>query len=157
MAHLSPLPDGRDFTRLAPRPSPGGAPARGTPRAAALSFPKENRRPRVVRQARHPTPRWASAALGRPARAKAIDFPPPSPSRSSPERQTRLLRQPAFSRRKKEKGQWLTPDTRAIPTGNRSEEHTSELQSLMRNSYAVFCLKKKKKRNNKKREKRINT
>src|SRR3546814_5304826 len=29
--------------------------------------------------------------------------------------------------------------------GNRSEEHTSELQSLMRSSYAVFCLKKKKK------------
>src|SRR3546814_2306494 len=28
-------------------------------------------------------------------------------------------------------------------TGNRSEEHTSELQSLMRISYAVFCLKKK--------------
>src|SRR3546814_8478538 len=28
--------------------------------------------------------------------------------------------------------------------GKRSEEHTSELQSLMRNSYAVFCLKKKK-------------
>src|SRR3546814_2106566 len=28
---------------------------------------------------------------------------------------------------------------------NRSEEHTSELQSLMRISYAVFCLKKKKK------------
>src|SRR3546814_6271741 len=27
----------------------------------------------------------------------------------------------------------------------RSEEHTSELQSLMRNSYAVFCFKKKKK------------
>src|SRR3546814_7216250 len=27
---------------------------------------------------------------------------------------------------------------------NRSEEHTPELQSLMRNSYAVFCLKKKK-------------
>src|SRR3546814_4282835 len=30
-------------------------------------------------------------------------------------------------------------------TARRSEEHTSELQSLMRNSYAVFCLKKKKK------------
>src|SRR3546814_2991787 len=30
------------------------------------------------------------------------------------------------------------------PTAARSEEHTSELQSLMRNSYAVFCLKKKK-------------
>src|SRR3546814_9303052 len=30
---------------------------------------------------------------------------------------------------------------------SRSEEHTSELQSLMRISYAVFCLKKKKKYN----------
>src|SRR3546814_17426541 len=29
-------------------------------------------------------------------------------------------------------------------TASRSEEHTSELQSLMRISYAVFCLKKKK-------------
>src|SRR3546814_2004402 len=33
----------------------------------------------------------------------------------------------------------------ATPTvASRSEEHTSELQSLMRTSYAVFCLKKKK-------------
>src|SRR3546814_7699926 len=32
-------------------------------------------------------------------------------------------------------------------SGRRSEEHTSELQSLMRISYAVFCLKKKKKIN----------
>src|SRR3546814_6591389 len=31
---------------------------------------------------------------------------------------------------------------------NRSEEHTSELQSLMRISYAVFCLKKKKNKQN---------
>src|SRR3546814_2132923 len=31
---------------------------------------------------------------------------------------------------------------------DRSEEHTSELQSLMRISYAVFCLKKKKKKQN---------
>src|SRR3546814_7157998 len=31
------------------------------------------------------------------------------------------------------------------PIHGRSEEHTSELQSLMRISYAVFCLKKKKK------------
>src|SRR3546814_4231458 len=31
------------------------------------------------------------------------------------------------------------------PAWRRSEEHTSELQSLMRISYAVFCLKKKKK------------
>src|SRR3546814_5084913 len=33
-----------------------------------------------------------------------------------------------------------------IPKGERSEEHTSELQSLMRISYAVFCLKKKNRR-----------
>src|SRR3546814_5517718 len=33
------------------------------------------------------------------------------------------------------------------PAGTRSEEHTSELQSLMRISYAVFCLKTKKKTN----------
>src|SRR3546814_7151349 len=33
--------------------------------------------------------------------------------------------------------------------GERSEEHTSELQSLMRISYAVFCLKKKNKRTQK--------
>src|SRR3546814_10859582 len=32
----------------------------------------------------------------------------------------------------------------AAPRTSRSEEHTSELQSLMRISYAVFCLKKKK-------------
>src|SRR3546814_9722425 len=32
---------------------------------------------------------------------------------------------------------------------HRSEEHTSELQSLMRISYAVFCLKKKKHKQNK--------
>src|SRR3546814_10214902 len=31
----------------------------------------------------------------------------------------------------------------AAPCAQRSEEHTSELQSLMRISYAVFCLKKK--------------
>src|SRR3546814_1002535 len=35
-------------------------------------------------------------------------------------------------------------------TRGRSEEHTSELQSLMRISYAVFCLKKKKQHPNKK-------
>src|SRR3546814_8218831 len=35
-------------------------------------------------------------------------------------------------------------------TAERSEEHTSELQSLMRISYAVFCLKKNNERTNKK-------
>src|SRR3546814_10634621 len=36
---------------------------------------------------------------------------------------------------------WRTTNS---PFGQRSEEHTSELQSLMRTSYAVFCLNKKK-------------
>src|SRR3546814_5045721 len=41
---------------------------------------------------------------------------------------------------------WMkSSGTRArMPAISRSEEHTSELQSLMRISYAVFCLKKKK-------------
>src|SRR3546814_4252415 len=46
---------------------------------------------------------------------------------------------------------WLEPDPLSQPRGHkssqrglRSEEHTSELQSLMRISYAVFCFKKKK-------------
>src|SRR3546814_4365726 len=37
-----------------------------------------------------------------------------------------------------------TSEARAAEIDARSEEHTSELQSLMRISYAVFCLKKKK-------------
>src|SRR3546814_7522731 len=40
---------------------------------------------------------------------------------------------------------------------HRSEEHTSELQSLMRTSYAVFCLKKKNKLRNKNRKNRSQT
>src|SRR3546814_5655844 len=42
---------------------------------------------------------------------------------------------------------WLSEVRRGGDPGaaKRSEEHTSELQSLMRISYAVFCLKKKKK------------
>src|SRR3546814_970672 len=43
---------------------------------------------------------------------------------------------------------WLPPLAWPIGlTGKRSEEHTSELQSLMRISYAVFCLKKKQENN----------
>src|SRR3546814_5653114 len=40
-------------------------------------------------------------------------------------------------------------DSGAAQTSSRSEEHTSELQSLMRISYAVFCLKKKKQKRHK--------
>src|SRR3546814_8750577 len=47
---------------------------------------------------------------------------------------------------------------RARGSGVRSEEHTSELQSLMRISYAVFCLKKKKQNtNNSKNEQETHT
>src|SRR3546814_6603501 len=37
----------------------------------------------------------------------------------------------------------MSTPTWVLPVNDRSEEHTSELQSLMRISYAVFCLKKK--------------
>src|SRR3546814_11398720 len=62
------------------------------------------------------------------------DRPPPRPRRRRflPERcSTRSLRQ-------------RVPARRLRRSRARSEEHTSELQSLMRISYAVFCLKKKK-------------
>src|SRR3546814_5558399 len=51
--------------------------------------------------------------------------------------------QPLISRPFARAGSWSAP--RACPPSGqrRSEEHTSELQSLMRISYAVFCLKKK--------------
>src|SRR3546814_4090976 len=50
--------------------------------------------------------------------------------------------------------EWETAVLRLLTSGDtrataRSEEHTSELQSLMRNSYAVFCLQKKSKTHNK--------
>src|SRR3546814_5469994 len=48
---------------------------------------------------------------------------------------------PAAHRREAE----ILGDREAQAHVDSSEEHTSELQSLMRNSYAVFCLKKKKK------------
>src|SRR3546814_6207183 len=52
----------------------------------------------------------------------------------------------------------VSPITMPMKRGRaRSEEHTSELQSLMRNSYAVFCLKKKKKQKQKRdKEYKIN-
>src|SRR3546814_4880374 len=46
--------------------------------------------------------------------------------------------------------QLVGADSHAVESLERSEEHTSELQSLMRISYAVFCLKKKNKTKNRK-------
>src|SRR3546814_2774038 len=59
--------------------------------------------------------------------------------------------QPLFRRRRHASGRGDTggggerEGERGADAGGRSEEHTSELQSLMRISYAVFCLKKKNK------------
>src|SRR3546814_18147446 len=50
---------------------------------------------------------------------------------------------------------WWSHRPRHARAPRRSEEHTSELQSLMRISYAVFCLKKKKKTIKHTRYKRI--
>src|SRR3546814_4494478 len=51
------------------------------------------------------------------------------------------------SRRRRAAGALLEPRPRArLRSPHRSEEHTSELQALMRNSYAVFCLNKTKNR-----------
>src|SRR3546814_6599496 len=52
------------------------------------------------------------------------------------------LLQPWRAAAQSENTPWLLPTASQIVA--RSEEHTSELQSLMRNSYAVFCLTKKK-------------
>src|SRR3546814_3120715 len=75
---------------------------------------------------------------------------------------TTLFRSNQEKAKEKEKAQTKTKKQRTKPKqtksprqestpqqdGRRSEEHTSELQSLMRISYAVFCLKKKKKQKN---------
>src|SRR3546814_4355489 len=49
-------------------------------------------------------------------------------------------------------GRAIAPEKETV---GRSEEHTSELQSLMRISYAVFCLKKKKKKKKKANDTRL--
>src|SRR3546814_8783827 len=96
--------------------------------------------------------------VGRDARASrpAIEPPRTRPHRENPRRAVRERRQPA-ARRPEARGaaphggadmapQLFGAEGRAqglLRRGLRSEEHTSELQSLMRISYAVFCLKKK--------------
>src|SRR3546814_8822527 len=55
--------------------------------------------------------------------------------RDQPSRQRQQVEQPETG--------CLCPERRADHRAGRSEEHTSELQSLMRISYAVFCLKNK--------------
>src|SRR3546814_7147852 len=54
------------------------------------------------------------------------------------------LREASAAGRELQIGERIGIDVRQCALDGRSEEHTSELQSLMRISYAVFCLKKKK-------------
>src|SRR3546814_12603178 len=56
----------------------------------------------------------------------------------------RIIDLVARSGRRREPGRGHALQRAAALPAKRSEEHTSELQSLMRISYAVFCLKKKK-------------
>src|SRR3546814_8459572 len=81
------------------------------------------------------------------SRVPAI-LPKAGPARIAPDRRSRC-RSTSISRatpRALTRNQTHVAQHRALqcPQRPRSEEHTSELQSLMRISYAVFCLKKKK-------------
>src|SRR3546814_3398826 len=67
---------------------------------------------------------------------RACKSPPASPALARPGR----LRLPNNDSKKSLNP---APSPTSKPYSGRSEEHTSELQSLMRISYAVFCLKKK--------------
>src|SRR3546814_3414035 len=81
-----------------------------------------------------------------------------SPSAASPRRRRRARSPSVHGRPSARPSCWPAPAHRSVPRKGRrkdlptyfddrrgrSEEHTSELQSLMRISYAVFCLKKNK-------------
>src|SRR3546814_1661263 len=87
--------------------------------------------------------------IRRPPRSTRTDtlFPYTTLFRSP--RRRRRARRPSDSCRQSAPGYRRSSPARRRDC-RRSEEHTSELQSLMRISYAVFCLKKKKKTKNKK-------
>src|SRR3546814_10760428 len=76
---------------------------------------------------------------------------PPTESAKSPGRDTQTTAPPprAVHRQPVPQHRENRSPNRSPSSDSRSEEHTSELQSLMRISYAVFCLKKKKLKHNK--------
>src|SRR3546814_3654641 len=105
-----------------------------TPLFRSMAGPRGERRDRARQRARPPLRRGGRAGdrpARRPTRAHGsvtgvvtdlrVGAIPPPPAEPGPDAQAAVLQAMA-----------------------RSEEHTSELQSLMRISYAVFCLKKKK-------------
>src|SRR3546814_2660952 len=86
--------------------------------------------------------------IRRPPRSTRTDtlFPYTTLFRSAPKKSTRYFEQDHLRWRFGEKSSRLYRRHRSeLAPYFRSEEHTSELQSLMRSSYAVFCLKKKNK------------
>src|SRR3546814_10026675 len=71
-------------------------------------------------------------------------FPvPPAPDPPHRRRQPRRLAVPLSLAHERASSVMDLPARHRGRRADRSEEHTSELQSLMRTSYAVFCLKKK--------------
>src|SRR3546814_5172775 len=87
-------------------------------------------------------PRLVGTARGAPRGFKpSFAAPAPEiPSTTLPPTQPMLDYMIALARRL---GVQITAEMQSSRKACRSEEHTSELQSLMRISYAVFCLKKK--------------
>src|SRR3546814_7273524 len=88
------------------------------------------------------TPKWQRHQALTPLRFRLIPF------RSPLLRESLLLSSPQGT--EMFQFPWFPLPALCVQAGvtPRSEEHTSELQSLMRISYAVFCLKKKKSTNN---------
>src|SRR3546814_5761574 len=81
--------------------------------------------------------------IRRPPRSTSTDtlFPYTTLFRSHDQSDKRAT--PTLQRSKSSASDCISAHPIPLPLFRRSEEHTSELQSLMRISYAVFCLKKK--------------
>src|SRR3546814_8046621 len=94
-----------------------------------LMFPGEN--------GSHGSVLLVTEPAGRAGMCAARAMLPHDPERNA----IRTQRPPAYAGRRLANAS----GRRMFRNRQRSEEHTSELQSLMRNSYAVFCLKKKNK------------
>src|SRR3546814_7043875 len=85
--------------------------------------------------------------IRRPPRATRTDtlFPYTTLSRSADSSSSsQILAVPSEGARQSPLGESAPPPETFGPLGMRSEEHTPELQSLMRISYAVFCMQKQK-------------
>src|SRR3546814_5537223 len=103
----------------------------------------------LIRKAPLPNPPLPSQGRGQELAAEAA--PTRAPGVSSGGSEQIATRHRTFQRQQELLGRQSAAEAgqRAVGAdhtmaGNRSEEHTSELQSLMRSSYAVFCLQKKK-------------